>query len=118
MWATHPDPDIRAAWEAAMEELSGADYRIIEVPMEDECLTVVDNPRRGKNMFVLGMLAWIYHRDLDLCRDQIAEAFRKKAPEVTERNHRLLDLGYAWAGENTGLARGGRSGARSPSSGP
>ncbi len=100
MWATHADPDIRAEWEAAMEELSGKDYRIIEVPMEDQCLTVVDNPRRGKNMFVLGMLAWIYDRDLELCRDQIADTFRKKSPEVTERNHELLELGYRWAGSN------------------
>ena len=99
-WATHPDDKIRAEWEAAMEELSGRNYRIIEVPMEDECLAVVDNPRRGKNMFVLGMLAWIYNRDLERCREQIASAFRKKAPEVTERSHGLLDLGYRWAGEN------------------
>ena len=100
IWATHADPDIRAQWAAAMEELSGKDYRIIEVPMEERCLTVVDNPRHGKNMFALGMLAWIYDRDLDLCRDQIAEAFRKKSSEVTERNQQLLELGHAWAREN------------------
>ncbi|NNF12120.1 MAG: 2-oxoacid:acceptor oxidoreductase subunit alpha [Gemmatimonadetes bacterium] len=100
MWATHPDDAVRAQWEAGMEELAGSGYRIIEVPMEEECLAVVDNPRRGKNMFVLGMLSWIYHRDLDLTREQIAETFRKKAPEVTERSHGLLDLGYTWASQN------------------
>jgi len=100
MWATHPDPEIRDQWSAAMEELSEKDYRIVEVPMEDACLDVVDNPRRGKNMFVLGMLAWIYDRDLELCRAQIADAFRKKSPEVTERSHRLLESGYRWAGEH------------------
>lgn len=100
MWATHPDPDIRAQWNDALHELSGRDYTIIEVPMEDQCLTVVDNPRRGKNMFVLGMLAWIFARDIDRCREQIAHAFRTKKPEVTERNHELLDLGYAWAADN------------------
>ena len=100
MWATHPDPDIRAQWNDALHELSGRDYTIIEVPMEDQCLTVVDDPRRGKNMFVLGMLAWIFARDIDRCREQIAHAFRTKKPEVTERNHELLDLGYAWAADN------------------
>ncbi|MBT8489099.1 MAG: 2-oxoacid:acceptor oxidoreductase subunit alpha [Gemmatimonadetes bacterium] len=100
MWATHPDDAVRAQWEAGMEELAGSGYRIIEVPMEEECLAVVDNPRRGKNMFVLGMLSWIYDRDLDLTREQIAETFRKKAPEVTERSHGLLDLGYTWASQN------------------
>lgn len=100
MWATHPDPAIREEWTKAMEELHRGKYRIIEVPMEEECLTVVDQPRRGKNMFVLGMLAWIYDRDLDRCRQQIADAFRKKPQEVTDRNVELLDLGYRWAGKN------------------
>ncbi|MFQ5537180.1 MAG: 2-oxoacid:acceptor oxidoreductase subunit alpha [Gemmatimonadota bacterium] len=100
MWATHPDPDIRAQWEAAMEDLSRFDYRIIEVPMEEQCLTVVDNPRRGKNMFALGLLSWIFDRDLKRARAQIAHAFRNKKPEITERNHQLLELGYRWASEN------------------
>ena len=100
MWSDHPDESIRAQWADAMEELSGGSYRIIEVPMEERCLEVVDNPRRGKNMFVLGMLAWIYDRDLDRCREQIAHAFRKKQPEVTERAHALLEHGHRWAGEH------------------
>ena len=100
MWGTHPDPDIRKEWEAAMKVLAETDYRIIEVPMEEQCLTVVDNPRRGKNMFVLGMLSWIFQRDVDRAKEQIAHAFRTKKPEITERNHELLDLGVKWAAEN------------------
>ena len=97
MWATHKDEDIRAEWVAAMEELGEANYRIIEVPMEEECLTVVDNARKGKNMFALGILNWIFDRDMEITREQVAHAFRKKAPEITERNHELLELGYSWA---------------------
>ncbi len=97
MWATHKDEDIRAEWTAAMEELSAANYRIIEVPMEEECLTIVDNARKGKNMFALGILCWMFDRDMEITRDQIAHAFRKKSPEITERNHELLELGYSWA---------------------
>jgi len=97
MWATHKDEDIRAEWVAAMEELGQANYRIIEVPMEEECLTVVDNARKGKNMFALGILNWIFDRDMEITRDQVAHAFRKKAPEITQRNHELLELGYSWA---------------------
>jgi len=100
MWATHPDPAIAKAWGEAMEELSEKDYRIIPVPMEEQCLTIVDNPRRGKNMFALGLLAWIYHRDLDRVRGQIAEAFRKKGEEVYLRNVELMELGCAWAEKN------------------
>ncbi len=100
MWADHPDPDVRAEWEAAMEELSSTGYRIVRVPMEEQCLTVVDNARRGKNMFALGMLCWIFDRDVARTKEQIAHAFRKKKPVITERNHELLDLGWAWAAEN------------------
>lgn len=100
MWATHPDDAIRAQWEAAMTELQGAGYRIIPVPMETECLTVVENARRGKNMFVLGMLCRIFARDLEKARDQISNAFRKKSEAVVLKNHKLLDLGYRWASQN------------------
>jgi 2-oxoglutarate ferredoxin oxidoreductase subunit alpha len=100
MWATHPNPDVRAEWDSAMEQLSKRGYRIIEVPMEEQCLTVVDNARKGKNMFALGMLCWIFDRDLDKARDQIAYAFRKKSEEVYQRNVELLELGYAWADAN------------------
>ncbi len=99
-WATHPDEKIRGEWDAGLRELSGHGYRIIEVPMEEQCLTVVENPRRGKNMFALGLLAWIFDRDLELIRDQIAHAFRKKSEEVYLRNVELLMLGYRWGQEN------------------
>jgi 2-oxoglutarate ferredoxin oxidoreductase subunit alpha len=100
MWATHEDPSIVKEWEAAMEELSTKPYRFIRVPMEEQCLTLVDNPRRGKNMFVLGLLACIYGRDLETTTQEIAKQFRKKSKEVYERNVELLELGIAWAEEN------------------
>jgi len=100
MWKTHEDEDIRAAWVEVMEELSTTKYRIVEVPMEEQCLTITDNPRKGKNMFALGMLTWIYDRDIELIRDMIRMQFRKKAPEVAERNIELMDLGYRWAEAN------------------
>jgi 2-oxoglutarate ferredoxin oxidoreductase subunit alpha len=100
MWATHPDESIVAAWNAAMEEMSGRSYRFVGVPMEKETLEVVDNPRRGKNMFALGLLAWVYDRDVQKVKEQIAQAFRKKSKEVYEKNVALLDRGVAWAEEN------------------
>jgi 2-oxoglutarate ferredoxin oxidoreductase subunit alpha len=99
-WATHDDEEIRDEWKAAMEELSAFPYRIIEVPMEERCLTVVEDPRRGKNMFALGMLAWVHDLDLELVKDQIAHAFRRKSEEVYQRNVQLLELGVDWAREN------------------
>lgn len=99
-WASHPDEDVQAAWRAAHEELATRQYRLIHVPMEEQCLTLVDNPRKGKNMFALGLLAWIYDRDLARIRDQIAYAFRKKSEAVYTQNVSLLELGYGWAREH------------------
>ncbi|MHB0962906.1 MAG: 2-oxoacid:acceptor oxidoreductase subunit alpha [Gemmatimonadaceae bacterium] len=99
-WARSEDPDIVAQWNAAMKELSGKHYRIIPVAMEDECLTIVDNPRKGKNMYALGLLARIYGRDMELIKAQIAHAFRKKSEEVYNQNVALLELGYHWAEDN------------------
>ena len=95
-WASHPDEDVQRAWQCALEELSGRNYRIIQVPMEEQCLTLVENPRKGKNIFALGLLAWIYDRDLNRVREQIAYTFRRKSEEIYAQNVALLDLGYAW----------------------
>ena len=100
LWASHPNPEIQAAWTKAMAELSTTGYRIIQVPMEEQCLTIDDNPRKGKNMFALGLLAWIYNRDLTRIEEQIAYAFRKKSEDVYQRNVGLLRLGCSWAEAN------------------
>jgi 2-oxoglutarate ferredoxin oxidoreductase subunit alpha len=100
MWASHEDPDIRKAWADAMQEMGGRHYRFVPVPMEEQCLTMTDNPRRGKNMFALGLLAWVYFRDVEKIKELIAYEFRKKAPKVFELNVALLELGYQWAAEH------------------
>jgi 2-oxoglutarate/2-oxoacid ferredoxin oxidoreductase subunit alpha len=99
-WASHSNPDIRAAWGKARSELAAQSYRIIEVPMEEQCLTIDENPRKGKNMFALGLLAYIYDRSLERIEEQIAYAFRKKSEEVYQRNVALLRLGIEWAAAN------------------
>ena len=99
-WETHDDPAIRQQWADAMEELADTGYTILPVPMEEECLQVVDDAAKGKNMFALGMLCSIYERDLELTRAQIAHAFRKKPKEVYEKNAALLERGHGWAEAN------------------
>jgi 2-oxoglutarate ferredoxin oxidoreductase subunit alpha len=100
MWATHPDPAIREQWEAAMDELAGAGYRIVGVPMEEICLTEVENARKGKNMFALGLLTWLFDRDVDRVKEQIAHTFRTKSRKIVDKNFTLLDLGVTWASEH------------------
>ncbi len=99
-WATHDDAEIREQWARAMQELSTTGYRLVMVPMEEQCLTLVDNPRKGKNMFALGLLAWIYDRDLERVYEQIAHTFRKKSEKVYQSSVDLVNLGYAWASEH------------------
>ena len=100
MWASDENDDIRRAWADAMVELGPSAYRIIEVPMEAQCLTMVDDPRKGKNMFALGLLACVYSRDLDVLRTAIEFQFRKKAKAVSTRSIGLLELGHRWATEH------------------
>ncbi|HJM76446.1 MAG TPA: 2-oxoacid:acceptor oxidoreductase subunit alpha [Dehalococcoidia bacterium] len=96
-WATHRDEAIRAQWAEATEELAATSYRIIEVPMEAQCLTLVDDARLGKNMFALGLLTWLYRRDKALVYEQIADAFKAKPQVVYDSNISLLELGLKWA---------------------
>jgi len=100
MWRDNSDPKISAAYAETCDKLVAAGYKVREVPMERECLTLVNDARRGKNMFALGMLCSIYSLDLALAREQIALTFGKKAQSVVDTNVRLLDAGFQWAEDN------------------
>ena len=97
MWRENSDPKIRAAYEETYDKLVAAGYKVREVPMERECLALVKDARRGKNMFALGMLCSIYSLDLALAREQIALTFAKKDKSIVDTNVRLLDAGFQWA---------------------
>jgi 2-oxoglutarate/2-oxoacid ferredoxin oxidoreductase subunit alpha len=99
-WRHHGDPAIASAYRSTCERLDKDGFRLHEVPMEQECLKYVNDPRRGKNMFVLGMLCSIVNRDMDLARETVAFTFRKKGQKVIDDNIQLLEAGYAWAEEN------------------
>jgi 2-oxoglutarate ferredoxin oxidoreductase subunit alpha len=97
MWRRHSDQKIAASYVETHDRLVQAGYRVLEIPMEQECRALVSDPRRGKNMFALGILCDLYSLDLQLGREQIALTFGKKDPEVVAQNVRLLEAGYAWA---------------------
>ena len=102
-WRLHDDEEIRREYTEAFNSMIAAGYRVVEVPMESECLKHIENARRGKNMFAVGMLCYLYARDLDLAREQIAYIFRKKGPKVAEPNQKLLQAGYEWAETHLGF---------------
>ncbi len=99
-WGSSPDQPIADAYAKVVGELREAGYRLIEVPLEEECRKLVENPQRGKNMFVLGMLCQVYSRDADLARESIELKFKRKGEKITRSNLDLFDAGYAWAAEN------------------
>ncbi len=100
MWRTNKDHKIAASYAEAYDKLVAAGYRVIEVPMERECLALVNDARRGKNMFALGMLCSIYSFELELAREQIGLTFGKMGKSVIDANVKLLDAGHAWAEAN------------------
>ncbi len=100
MWREHRDEGIRRMYAETVGKLRDDGYRVLEIPMERECLKIVSDARKGKNMFALGMLCSIYSLDLELGREQVAFALKKKSDKVIAANQQLLEAGFAWAEEN------------------
>ena len=100
MWAEDPDEKIRKQYQEALADFSAQGLVVHELPIQKECLKLVNDPRKGKNMFVLGMLCRIYRRDTDTAKNEIAKIFKKKSDKVIKINHDLFDAGYAFAREN------------------
>ena len=96
LWRKHPDLNISMAYVEAHDRLIAAGYKVIEFPMEQECQSLNTDPKRGKNMFALGMLCYLYSFDLQMARDQIALTFGKKEQAVIDANVRLLEAGHQW----------------------
>jgi 2-oxoglutarate ferredoxin oxidoreductase subunit alpha len=103
-WRHHQDPAIVTAYTSTCEQLMADGYQVREIPMEQVCLQHTNNPQRGKNMFVLGMLSGLYRQDLEVARAQVAFTFRGKGEQLVKRNLRLLEAGYEWATQNLEFA--------------
>jgi len=104
MWAEDPDEKIRNQYKDALADFSAQGLIVHELPIQKECLKLVPDPRKGKNMFVLGMLCRIFSRDTDTAKNEIAKIFKKKSEKVIKINHDLFDAGYAFARENLDYA--------------
>src|SRR5690606_37528538 len=86
------------------DELS--DYVVHAVPMTTLTLGAVESigatkkdGQRAKNMFALGLLSWMYGRELDHSVAFIREKFARK-PEIAEANVLALKAGWNY-GETT-----------------
>jgi len=102
-WRDDPVPEIRAQYAKAVAEFRQNGLIVHELPIEQACLEIMPNPRRGKNMFVLGMLCRIYARDAEKAKDEITTTFQRKEADVITLNHRLFEAGMAFADEHLAL---------------
>ncbi len=87
------------------EEL-GLKNDVLEVPISSICKeslkdSGLDNKAavRCKNMFALGLVCWLFNRNLSAAEGMIREKFAKK-PEIAEANIKVLNDGYNY-GANT-----------------
>ncbi len=99
-WRRNSDPEIAASYVRVYEELIEKGFDVREIPMEVECLKIIKDPRRGKNMFALGLLCSIYSLDTQAAHDQIRFIFGKKGDLIISSNQKLFDAGYQWAEDN------------------
>lgn len=96
-WAEDPDESIRVSYREVLDKARMRGYEVHEIPMEAETLQVVENPRRGKNMWAVGFLTYLYQRDPELVRSTIAQRFESKGAKVVDANLQLFERGYEYA---------------------
>ncbi|MBZ0171426.1 MAG: 2-oxoacid:acceptor oxidoreductase family protein, partial [Phycisphaerales bacterium] len=99
-WDRDPDEQIRDMYASAVEDFRSRGLIVHELAMHEACLEYTPDPRLGKNMFVLGMLCWIYQRDPDLALKEISTIFARKGEKVVQSNQRLFEGGRKFAREN------------------
>jgi 2-oxoglutarate ferredoxin oxidoreductase subunit alpha len=100
IWSTHADERIRTRYSEALRDFQSRGYDVVEVPLEERCLEHSDDPRKGKNMWVLGMLCAIYDLEESVAQESIARRFAKKGGAAVEKNLALFGDGYRWAIES------------------
>jgi 2-oxoglutarate ferredoxin oxidoreductase subunit alpha len=101
-WSDYSD-EISKKYAEALVDFKKQGIKVIEIPMEEECLKLVKNARKGKNMWVLGLLSFIYKREISKGEDQIRSIFRKKSDAIIKSNLELYNAGYKWAEANLGF---------------
>ena len=86
-----------------LEDGSLNNYRVIEVSMTSLTKETLKDMGldtksivRSKNMFALGMVYWMYHRDMNHTLDFFAKKFKNK-PIIAEANSKVLKAGFNYA---------------------
>jgi len=95
-WAFHSNEEIVFQYREAVADFRRRGYFVVEVPIDRECLKHTEDPRKGKNIWVLGMLCAMYDLDDTRVGQSIARRFHKKGDDVVRKNLDLFGAGFAW----------------------
>jgi len=95
-WASDPDERTQQAYAKAKQDFLDRGFVVMEIPMDTECRKLVPDPRRGKNMWAVGLLCWIYDRDMNEVRAEVEHRLGKKGEKVVAVNVALVEAGYEW----------------------
>ena len=90
-----------AEWEQdPLEDDTLNEYHVIKIDMNKMVFTALDDMglsskimARSTNMFALGLLYWLYDRDMQSSLDHFKIKFKSK-PEIIEANTRALKAGF------------------------
>ena len=84
------------------ESLSG--YQVYDLPITSLTVAAVESSwlsrkqaTLSKNMFTLGIIAWMYDRSIEDIIERVDLLFAKKKPELAEANKLALQAGYNYA---------------------
>ncbi len=102
------ESDLKKAGYSTLDPIKelGIKNEIVSVPittMVKDCLSEsgMDNKAilKSRNMFALGLVCWLFNRNLEAAKQMLREKFARK-PEVAEANIKVIEAGYDY-GHNT-----------------
>lgn len=82
--------------ENPFEELGLNSVQVIAAPITTMCKSAVNDPKqaiRGRNVFALGLVCWLFNRPLETAEHMLKAKFAKK-PAVLDANLTILNAGY------------------------
>ena len=99
-WRTNPDKGIQKQYADAVADFRERGFVVVETPIEEDCTRFIEDARKGKNIWALGLLCAVYDCELDTVRTEVRRKFARKGEKVVEKNLVLLEAGYEWALEH------------------
>ncbi len=95
-WATHNMEAYQNSYRKVLEMVRSRGGTVMEIPLEAETLRYVEDPRRGKNMFAVGLLCALYNKNLETLKEVIQAVFKKKTRDVVDSAIKLASAGYQY----------------------